>query len=80
MSKYEEYLKREPIAGYWMFYDSGCLIYDIDEMEDKVLIADAIGSRTSGFRKNKIHYDAKDEPYFNHFGRKIYFHECLRVG
>lgn len=79
MSKYKEYLKQEPIAGYSLFCDAGFLIYDIDETEEKVVIADQLGDKLSGFRKNKIHYNAKGEPYFNHFGRKIYFNECLRT-
>lgn len=78
MSKYEEYLKKQPIAGYSLFYDAGYLIYDIDNIEDKVIIADQLGNRISGFRKNKIYYDAEGEPYFNHYGRKIYFNECPR--
>ena len=79
MSKYKEYLKQEPIAGYSLFCDAGFLIYDVDNIEDKVIIADTLSGKIAGFRKNKIHYNAKGEPYFNHFGRKIYFNECLRV-
>lgn len=79
MSKYKEYLKQEPIAGYSLFCDAGFLIYDIDETEERVIIANFANSKIFGFRKNKIHYNSKGEPYFNHFGRKIYFNECLRV-
>ena len=79
MSKYKKYLKQKPAAAYSLLYDCGYLIYDIDEMEDKVLIADALSGKISGFRKNKIHYNAKGEPYFNHRGMKIYFNECLRI-
>ena len=79
MSKYKDYLKKEPIASYWMLYDSGCLIYDIDDAEEKVLIANSVSGKISGFRKNKIYYDMEGEPYFNHFCRKIYFNECLRI-
>ena len=77
MSKYKDYLKKQPVASYWSTYDSGCLIYDIDE--EKVLIANSVSGKISGFRKNKIHYDSKGEPYFNHRGMKIYFNECLRI-
>ena len=79
MRKYKEYLKKQPMAGYWTTYDFGFLIYDIDETEEKVLIANFACGQTFGFRKNKIYYDLKGEPYFNHFGRKIYFNECLRL-
>ena len=79
MSKYKECLKSEPIAAYGLSNNFGVLIYEIDEAEERVLIADKAGSRLSGFRKNKIHYDLKGEPYFNHFGKKIYFNECLRI-
>lgn len=79
MRKYKEYLKSKPIASYSLFGDYGFLIYDIDEAEEKVLIANSVSGKISGFRKNKIYYNAKGEPYFNHFGIKIYFNECLRV-
>lgn len=79
MSKYEEYLKKQPAAVYSLFCDAGYLIYDIDYIEDKVIIANTINNQIFGFRKNKIYYNAKGEPYFNHFGRKIYFNECLRT-
>lgn len=79
MSKYKEYLKREPISSYSLFGDAGFLIYDMDEREESVVIADALGSEITGFRKNKIHYNAKGDAYFNHRGRKIYFNECLRI-
>ena len=79
MSKYKEYLKYQPISGYWLTYDSGFLIYNIDNSEDKVVIADYFKSRINGFRKNKIHYDMKGNSYFNHYGMKIYFNECLRI-
>ena len=79
MRKYEDYLKQKPIAGYSLFADAGFLIYDIDETEEKVLIANSVSGKILGFRKNKIHYDMKGEPYFNHYGRKIYFNECMRI-
>lgn len=79
MKKYGEYLKQKPIASYSLFGDAGFLIYDIDEREEKVLIANFASGKTFGFRKNKIHYNLKGEPYFNHFGKKIYFNECLRI-
>lgn len=79
MRKYEEYLKQKPIASVCLSNNSGFLIYDIDNTEEKVLIANCVSGKISGFRKNKIYYNIKGEPYFNHFGRKIYFNECLRV-
>lgn len=79
MRKYEDYLKQKPIAVYSLFYDYGFLIYDVDETEEKILIANSVSGKITGFRKNKIHYNAKGEPYFNHFGKKIYFNECLRI-
>ena len=79
MSKYKDYLKQNPIARYSLFGDAGFLIYDIDEAGENVIIADTVSGKIFGFRKNKIYYSAKGEPYFNHFGRKIYFNECLRV-
>ena len=79
MRKYKEYLKQKPIASYSLFVDYGFLIYDIDETEEKVLIANSVSGKILGMRKNKIHYDLKGEPYFNHFGRKIYFNECLKI-
>lgn len=79
MSKYKDYLKQQPITRYWLTYDSGFLIYDIDETEERVVIANFANGKIFGLRKNKIYYSMEGAAYFNHFGRKIYFNECLRI-
>lgn len=79
MSKYKEYLKSKPISGYWLTYNTGFLIYAIDNIEGEVVIANYFEGQIDGFRKNKIYYDKNGEPYCNHFGRKIYFNKCLKT-
>lgn len=79
MSKYADFLECKPIGGYWITYDTGFLIYEIDAMNNKILVADNVRDRIFGFRKNEIHYDKKGNAYFCRYRKKIFLNECLRI-